>query len=258
MLPLADIHCHLLAGLDDGPRTDDDALAMCRLAYEDGTRIIAAGAHQNEQYPDNTPDRLRLAAQRLAKQLIDHQIPLTTFPSAEVMVHPDIESSWRQKQLLSIADRGHYLLIEMPHSLFVDLRELVERLRQAGARPILAHPEKTPELLLGDGAIEELVQAGCLVQVSAKSVTEPPDRRTQRALKDWFGRGIVHFLGSDGHSPRRRPPKMADAYQQITHWSGARIADQVASTNGTAVSQGLPLKIPSIQQKKRSWIGNLW
>ena len=60
MIPLVDIHCHLLAGLDDGPRTDEDALEMCRIAYEDGTRIIAAGAHQNEHYPENTADRIRL------------------------------------------------------------------------------------------------------------------------------------------------------------------------------------------------------
>jgi len=36
MLPLVDIHCHLLAGLDDGPRTDEEALAMCQLAYPGG------------------------------------------------------------------------------------------------------------------------------------------------------------------------------------------------------------------------------
>ena len=35
MIPLVDMHCHLLAGLDDGPRTQEDALEMCRIAYAD-------------------------------------------------------------------------------------------------------------------------------------------------------------------------------------------------------------------------------
>ncbi len=60
------MHCHLLAGLDDGPRTEEDAVEMCRIAYADGTRIIAAGAHQNEKYPAVTPERIRVAAGRLA------------------------------------------------------------------------------------------------------------------------------------------------------------------------------------------------
>jgi protein-tyrosine phosphatase len=258
MIPLVDIHCHLLAGLDDGPRTDEEALEMCRIAYADGTRVIAAGAHQSEHYPENTPDRIRLAGQRLTQQLTAHGIPLTTFPCAEVMVHPEIESSWRQNQLLSVADRGQYLLIEMPHALFVDLRDTVERLCRAGVSPILAHPERSPELLHGDGAIEDLIRVGCLVQVSAKSVTQPRDRREERALKDWFKRGIVHFLGSDGHSPRRREPKMGDAYQQIVHWAGSRVADRVASTNGTAVSQGLRIQIDPPETRRVSWLSKLW
>jgi protein-tyrosine phosphatase len=258
MIPLADIHCHLLAGLDDGPRTSEAALEMCRLAFEDGTRILAAGAHQSEHWPENSPERIRQASHQLAHTLREHNLPLSVFPCAEVMVQPDIDAAWRQQQLLSVADRGQYLLIEMPHSLFVDLREIVDRLQQAEIRPILAHPERSPELLHDDDAIEELMRLGCLVQVSAKSVTQPASRRDERALKLWFKRGIVHFLGSDGHSPRRRLPKLADAYQQVIHWAGAAVADRVASTNGTAVSQGLPFHVTTPAPRQKSWIPKLW
>src|SRR6266446_2943592 len=109
MNQLVDIHCHLLAGLDDGPRTEEDALAMCRLAYGDGTRFAAAGAHQNERWKAVTPARIRQAAQRLAQRLRDEGIPLTVFPCAEITAHPEIESAWRRGELLSVADRGQYL-----------------------------------------------------------------------------------------------------------------------------------------------------
>ena len=66
MLPLVDMHCHLLAGLDDGPRTADDALEMCRIAHAEGTRMVAALAHQNERWNGVTPDIIRGAAQQLA------------------------------------------------------------------------------------------------------------------------------------------------------------------------------------------------
>jgi protein-tyrosine phosphatase len=258
MIPLVDMHCQLLTGLDDGPGTDEAALEMCRIAYEDGTRIIAAGAHQNEQYPDNSPGRIRQAAQRLAQMLRESNIPLTTFPCAEVMVHPEIESAWQEKRLLSVADRGEYLLIEMPHALFVDLREVAAWFSQVGIHPILAHPERCPELLHEAGRIEELIQAGCLVQVSSGSVTRPTSRRDEQVLKAWFKRDIVHVLGSDGHSPGRRAPKMADAYRQIVSWAGTKVADRVASTNGTAISQGWPIHIPMPEPKKMSWIPRLW
>ncbi len=38
MLPLVDMHCHLLAGLDDGPATMEEALDMCAVAHAEGVR----------------------------------------------------------------------------------------------------------------------------------------------------------------------------------------------------------------------------
>ena len=40
-------------------------------------------------------------------------------------------------------------------------------MRKEGLRIILAHPERHEELLHEPGTIEELIAAGCLVQVSA-------------------------------------------------------------------------------------------
>jgi protein-tyrosine phosphatase len=258
MIPLVDMHCHLLAGLDDGPQTDEDALAMCALAYEDGTRIAAATAHQNESWPAVTPERIRQATARLAQQLRDARIPLTVFPCAEVMARPDADACWRRGELLSVADRGQYLLLEMPHNLFVDLGGLVEDLRRDGVRPILAHPERHPELLHEPDRLAELVRAGCLVQVSAGSVTAPAGRRDGRALRSWFLRGLVHLLGSDGHSPRRRRPGLAEAYHTIARWAGSPAADRVCSTHGTVIAHGLPLHVPRPIPKRTWWIPKLW
>ena len=160
------------------------------------------------------------------------------------MVHVDLETSWKKGDLLSVADRRDYLLLEMPHDLCVDLRATVWRLRQLGVRPILAHPERHEELLHERGRVEELIRAGCLVQVSSASITDPPSARDRRALKSWFKRGIVHLLGSDGHSLARRPPRLAAAYHQVARWIGPVAADRIGSTIGMAVLQGLPLRIP--------------
>jgi protein-tyrosine phosphatase len=258
MLSLVDTHCHLLAGLDDGPRCEEDALAMCRMAYEEGTRLICAVAHQNERYADVTPAIIREAAKKLAGQLREQQLALTVFPCAEVMVWPELEAAWTGGKLLSVADSGKYLLIELPHGLFIDLTGLTRRLVEVGVRPILAHPERQPEFLDDVGRVEALVEAGCLVQVSSGSITEPPRWLDGNKLKDWFQRGLVHLLGSDGHSPRRRPPRMAAAYQRIVKWAGQAIADRVCGTNGVAVVQGVALRVPPPLPRRRGWLPRFW
>jgi protein-tyrosine phosphatase len=257
MIPLVDIHCHLLAGMDDGPRTPADALAMCRKAYEEGTRLMAATAHQNERWSAVSPDGIRAATQELRRQLQAEGVPLAVSPCAEVMARPDLGAAWAAGELLSVADRGQFLLLEMPHGLFVDLRPLIKQL-QGGVRLILAHPERQPELLHDMGVIEELIAAGCLVQVSSGSITDPATPADARALRSWFRRGCVHLLGSDGHSPHRRPPRMADAYRQIERWAGAAVADRVCSTNGTAVLHGLPLRVAPPEPARSRWLPRLW
>jgi protein-tyrosine phosphatase len=251
------MHVHLLAGLDDGPRSVDDAVAMCRVNHAQGVRLSVALAHQNESWPAVTPDRIREAAAGLADRLRQERLELAVFPTAEVMVGPDTEADWRAGKLMTVADRGKYLLLEFPHNLYLDVRALVRTLFKAGVRPILAHPERTPELLYDPGRVEELIGLGALVQVSTGSVTKPADARAERALKSWLRRGVVHLIGSDGHSPNRRPPRLAEAAHKIRRWAGDRIADRVCGTHGTAILQGLPLHIPPPEPPVRSWFARL-
>ena len=83
-------------------------------------------------------------------------------------------------------------------------------------------------------------------------------KQAERSLKSWFKRGIPHLLGSDGHSPNRRAPRMAAAYQRIIRWAGSSIADRVCSTNGMAVLQGLPVRVPQPEPPPARWLHRLW
>jgi len=259
MIPLVDIHCHLLAGLDDGPRTMDDAIEMCHIAWQEGIRVIAATVHIAEPWPHVTPDRIHAATGRLVAQLKKIRLPLTVYPCAEVRVRHDLEDMWSQGKLLSMADRGTYLLIELPTGVFLDLREMVRRFGQLGVRLILAHPERHAELLHETGCVEQLIRLGCLVQVSSDSITDPPRREDRRALRRWVRQGTIHLIGSDGHSPRSRPPRMAEAYRCVAGWAGADVADRICSISGMALLEGLPVQTPRPEPApKRRWFPRLW
>jgi protein-tyrosine phosphatase len=144
-------------------------------------------------------------------------------------------------------------LLEMPRGVFVDLRPTVRALRQTGVRVILAHPERERDFLHVPGLVEELIADGCLVQVSSASVTEPRSPEDGKALRLWFRRGMVHLIGSDGHSPRRRPPRLQAAYQRICQWVGDAAAERICHTHGLAVLHGLPLRVPQPAPPRRRW-----
>lgn len=238
MLPLADTHVHLLAGLDDGPATRDEAVEMCRLLHRQGVRHVSALAHQNETFPDVTPDTIRHAAQVLERDLAEAGIELAIYPTAEVMIVPDLEDHLADGRFLTCNDLGRYLLIELPHDLYIDLGGTVRSLMRQGIRPILAHPERTPEMLHQPGEIEELIALGCLVQVSARSFLRPKSPDDFRAIRSWFDRGVVHLLCSDAHGIKRRVPRMDEAMDLLRSWVGEGELARIVSDNGIAVFRG--------------------
>ena len=189
MVPLVDMHVHLLAGLDDGPRSLDDAVQMCRLSHAQGVRLRSLWLIKTKLGRTSIRTGFRLAARELADRIRQERLEFAVFPTAEVMVGPETEADWKAGKLVSVADGGKYLLLELPHNLYLDVRSLVSALAQGGVRPILAHPERTPELLYDPGRVEGLISLGALVQVSTGSVTSPTEREPSGPFAIGFGVG---------------------------------------------------------------------
>ncbi len=249
-----DTHCHLCPGLDDGPRTMEEALQMCHIAWNEGVRAIAALAHQNEHWADVTPARICESTAEVAAELAAIGSPMRLVPTAEVMISAETLPQWRSGQLLSVGDHGKYLLVEFPHGLYLDIRGFTHELVQLGVRPILAHADRYPELVHGGEMITELIAAGCIVQVSTTCLMEPESRGQMKTLRAWARRGIIHVVGSDAHSPRRRRPVMAAAYEQLRKWTSREAADRICGRNGMRVLRGEPLTVqPPAANRRRSW-----
>lgn len=258
MLPTADTHVHLLAGRDDGPRSDGEAVAMCRMLVAEGVRHATALAHQNPDFPANTAAGLRAAATELMVLLDAQRIPLTVYPTGEVMLSPDTAADWRAGRLLGVGGGAKHLLVEMPHHLFLDVRPLAADLRAAGVRLVIAHAERYPELLDDFALTAHFIAAGCLIQVTAEALADPPSAAAEKALKDWAKRGVIHVLGSDGHNLDRRPPRMRAGVQVLAKWAGPAAADRVAGIWGPALLQGGPVNPPPPLARTRTWFGRLF
>jgi len=247
----------LLPGLDDGPESWDDAIEMCQMMWDDGVHATAATAHQGEQWPEVNVERILATTQELRERLEDTGVPLAVYPCAEVMVTPDLDDLWRQGLLLGVSNAQSYLLIELPHGLFVDLRWLVSELVSMDVRPILAHAERHPDVLFGTGVVEELISRGCLIQVSAGSITRSNSASVTKTLRSWARRNVIHLIGSDAHSPTRRPPGIAAAYGRLAEWAGNTVADRICRINGMAVLEGLPLATPAPRRSRRRWFSRI-
>jgi protein-tyrosine phosphatase len=240
---MIDLHCHILPGVDDGARSFAEAAAMCRLAAEDGCEAMVATPHQRRGEWWNA-DRQALAA--LADEL-QEQLGSELRVHLGGEIHVDSELLAEVEKLpagggiLPLAG-SRYLLIELDsNGTPRDAIHLVHELAVAGWRPIVAHPEFIPWLAPDPGLLARLISLGATAQVTAMSVTGDFGRRPQADTHALLDAGLVHFVASDSHNTRRRPPGLRPAFDFIAGRWGADVARRLTIDNPRAVVADRPL-----------------
>ncbi|MBN2022401.1 MAG: hypothetical protein JW809_06360 [Pirellulales bacterium] len=255
-----DTHCHLLPGLDDGAADWDESLAMARLAAADGIVTTIVTPHQLGAFAANDGPTIRARTAHLQDFLNQQDVPLRVLPGGEIRVEPDLVDRIRRGELMTLADQGRYVLVELPHELYLPLDGLLSEFRRAGLVGVLAHAERNQGILAQPARAEALVSAGCLLQVTATSLigTFGPD--VQRLAEDLIARGLAHLVATDAHSAQARRPLMGRAFERVVDWAGYRTAKVLFCDNPAAVVHDRPLAhLPGSRSGRRGvlarWFG---
>lgn len=235
---MVDLHSHLLPGLDDGARSWDETLAMARAAWQQGVVLMAATPHQLGQYTGNSVrailERLDEAQQRIRAV----GIPLRLIAGADVRVEDDLPRRIEAGEVLTLGDARRYVLLELPHDLYLPLEGLLARLRGIGVTGILTHPERNAALRRHPHQLAQLVEAGCVVQVTGASLNGGFGREVQAVSLQWIRQGLVHLAASDAHGEKRRAPDLQVAYRKIARELGRETAEILFRRNPWRIVRG--------------------
>ncbi len=236
---MLDIHHHCLPGVDDGPRTMEDAVAQCRMAFDEGIRTVIATPHRFHPQFDVPPDVARRVHGDLVAALAAAGVPLRLLLGSEIHLCDDLAGGLRAGHLLTLAGNPRWFLLELPSThVPIGFDRLVFDLHIAGCWPVLAHPERNDELAADAGKMEKLRAQGLLVQITAQSVTGAFGKRALKASERWLRAGLVDFLATDAHDTVRRPPRLADALERVARLAGAAAAERLVGDNVERVLRG--------------------
>lgn len=244
---MIDLHCHILYGLDDGPATLDESLAMCRMAAADGVHVIAATPHSpgsvaSRRYaPALIHERLgeinaALAAERLSLEVV---------AGTEICYDAGMIDLLKRGELLPYG-RSRSILVELAHNTIPPVFDLLLfNLQVAGYRVVLAHPERIIEVQHDPNRLLPLIERGVLMQITAEALLGGQGQRLLSTSEALLLHGMAHLLASDGHGlPPRRPPLLAAARDHAAALVGGSTADQLVTRTPAAVLHGQPLKLP--------------
>jgi protein-tyrosine phosphatase len=226
-----DLHCHILPGIDDGPTTIEDSLALARAAVAAGIATIVATPHVNGRYPSRA-DTIAQLVEELNTRLRAEGIVLEVLPGAEIALTHLAETAPGELERLGLGG-GSWLLVEPPFALMaVGLEDTVLRLLDSGHGVVLAHPERCPALRRDRATVSSLAQAGVLMSITAGSLLGRFGGEAQRFARDLARDGLIHNVTSDAHDDMRRPPGLTEAMQRaglapLADWLTQAVPDAI-------------------------------
>lgn len=212
---LIDIHSHILPGVDDGAKTEEDSIAMAKVAVQQGiTTIIATPHHRNRAY-DNYKQEIETNVSILNELLQQHNIPLTVLAGQEVRIYGEIIEDYNQGEIQPLHGTK-YVLVEFP---FGEVPQYTERLlydmQIAGLTPVIAHPERNRELIENHDRMYELIRNGALAQLTAGSLHGDYGKEIEQFSYQLLDANLVHFIASDAHNTTTRGFGLKEAYEKI-------------------------------------------
>lgn len=254
-----DIHCHLIPGIDDGASDHSESLAMALLAVDEGIDTVIVTPHQLGNFSRNSGDEIRVRAIELQELLDANGVPLRVLPGADVRIDSGMVERIADGQVLSLGDHRKHVLLELPHELYLPLEPLLGELAKNGMVGVLSHPERNQGILQQPGLIEPLIEAGCLMQVTAGSLIGGFGPASQALAEQMCRRGWVHFLATDAHGPKSRRPRMRKAYDRACDLAGKPAAEFWCREYPRLVAEGRDVPggvVKTTGGKSRSW--GLW
>jgi protein-tyrosine phosphatase len=234
-----DIHCHCLPGVDDGPATKSEALALCKALVEDSIKTAIATPHQLGRFEGkNASSKVRQAVLMLNEELRANSIDLTVVPGGDVRVDERICQLLATDEVLTLADSGKYIMLELPHEILIDIDSLLVELSCVGVRAILSHPERHRLLVTEPGMLLKWLQRGALVQITAGSLVGQFGDVVMESAWAYLRRGMVAVVATDAHDLGGRRPSLKAAFERICVELGEGIARRVCVENPLRVLKG--------------------
>jgi protein-tyrosine phosphatase len=228
---MIDIHCHLIPGVDDGPATMEEALALCAASVSNGITHAICTPHILLGRYDNTINTLIDPFAELQNQLKTNSIPLKLSLSAEVRLDVSILNLLEKGEIPlmrgNLKDQeSNYLLLELPDSQIpLGSEKLVSKLLSLNITPIIAHPERNKEIMRDTNRLLPFTTLGCKLQITAGSLVGQFGEWVEEVSWRLIETNNVIAVASDAHNLKGRSPKMAEARDAIFVRYGERMAE---------------------------------
>lgn len=246
---MIDTHLHILHGVDVGPETLQESLALAQVLVREGIHVAVATPHYSDQFPQRSATEIQERVGDLQQELDRHSIPLRLFAGHEALIKPGLVEDIQAGRLATL-NGSRYLLLELWNSTWIpETERVIFELRAYSIVPIIAHPERYRAIQQNPDRLLKQLEQGALTQSAVGSLLGMQGNTTRKCAETLLKKGYIYCIASDAHSLKRRPPEVARGLQRAAELPGQATLDRLIETNPIAIinDQSLSFELSSHQ-----------
>lgn len=199
----ADMHSHLIPGIDDGAADMEQSLQLLRQMEAAGFSKIITTPHISLDYFPNAESTILSGLEDVRKAANENNINIEIHAAAEYMIDDSLLKKLSSDEALLTLD-GRHVLFEMGF-IQVDrnLMQVIFELQTRGYKPVLAHPERYNYYI--DASLDEMIKlkdAGCLFQLNTIALSGYYGKHIKIFAEKLLKEDLYEFAGTDIHHDR--------------------------------------------------------
>ena len=236
---MVDIHSHILPEVDDGAKSWEVSVAMCKAAAADGITHQVATPHANDRYHY---DRESLQEKLTRLQELVGDAPKLSLGCDFHLSYDNMQDVLANPARYAIADT-RYMLVELSNYSVPDqITDCFLKLGDCGITAVITHPERNPILRESPQRVVEWAEQGVVIQVTGSALTGFWGERSRRAAERLLEHQAVHVLATDAHDTEKRVPNLSRAREAAAEICGEEVAVALVEANPMAIieNQALP------------------
>jgi Capsular polysaccharide biosynthesis protein len=239
---LIDIHTHLIPNVDDGADSIEETLRLAHAAVQEGIDHAILTPHHNRYWVTNEKDKVLQLTKKVEQAIQKADIPLTVSPSQEIRMNEEFSKELFAGNYLSLDGQGKYYLVEFSWRDFPSFaRSFLQEMLDANIIPVIAHPERQRPFLDNPDLLRELIEMGCISQVTASSIVGDYTEEIRQAAHEMMEENLIHVIASDAHDTVARPFNLVNALKIIENDYGVDYKNYLIN-NAEKIYKGQDIK----------------
>jgi len=195
----ADMHSHLLPGIDDGATDLDNSISLIQHLNELGySKFITTPHIYRDIYP-NTPQTILPKLELVRKELSERNINVELQAAAEYFCDEAFEQYIEEKSLLTLGKKKYVLFEISFDEENANMGRAIFNMHLNGYKPILAHPERYDYWHHNFAKYESMLDKDVHLQININSLTGQYGAITKHIAEKLIDFNMVSFIGTDCH-----------------------------------------------------------